>query len=76
MDVTALRESLFDAERRVVEGSERITRQEANIAERDRDGRNTTEAKELLAALRQTQALHVEARDRALADLSKARHRG
>jgi Spy/CpxP family protein refolding chaperone len=49
---------LVEAERHVAESEEHVSTQEGLIAELDRDGHDTTEAKALLETMRQTQALH------------------
>jgi hypothetical protein len=46
-------------------------KQEALIAQLDRDGHDTTEAKKFLATLRETQAVHVEGRERIVKELER-----
>ena len=60
---------LAEAERHIAQGADHVIKQESLIAELDRDGHDTTEAKKVLATLRETQALHVEGRDRILKEL-------
>jgi hypothetical protein len=48
---------------------EHLARQEALIAELERDGHHTKLAKEPLATLRKTQFLHLEDRERLLEEL-------
>jgi hypothetical protein len=62
---------LVQAERHIAQGAEAITRQESLIAQLDRDGHKTREARKVLATMRETQALHVESRDRILRELEE-----
>ncbi len=58
MQRAALQHDLAQAERHVARGGRHLARQEAIIAELDRDGHDTTEALKMLATMRATQALH------------------
>jgi hypothetical protein len=69
MDRAALLQHLAQAEHHVAEGRRHLARQEELIAELDRDGHDTTEARKLLATLRATQALHQEDVERLLGQL-------
>ena len=60
----ALLQQLIEGERGVAEGQAYLTRQEALVAQLDRDGHDTTEAKLLLATMRKAQSLDVQERDR------------
>jgi Spy/CpxP family protein refolding chaperone len=64
MDPEILQQHLFQAEEHVALGEQHISRQRELIAELDRDGHDTKEARQLLATFEQLQALHVEDRDR------------
>ena len=60
------------AERHVAEGAQHIARQHDLIAELQRDGHETATAVELLRTFEQSQANHIENRDRIRAELSSA----
>ena len=60
---------LAQAERHVARGNEHISRQESLIAEMDRHGHNTMDARKLLDTLRKTQALHRQDMERLLREL-------
>jgi hypothetical protein len=64
-----LLERLEQAERRVTLSERHVERQREIIAELERDGRDSTQAKELLAAFLATQATHVSGRDWLLREL-------
>lgn len=70
MDRALLLQHLAQAERHIVLGEEHLTIQEALIADLERDGHDTEGAKEVLATMLQSQAIHVEARDRILRELN------
>lgn len=53
-----LLQQLVEAERHIAQSEEHISTQEGLIAELDRDGHDTTEARAILDTLRQTQAVH------------------
>jgi hypothetical protein len=59
---------LAQAERHVAEGEQHIARQRKLIAELERDGHDTTTAIELLRTFEESQATHVENRDRIRAE--------
>ena len=60
---------LAQAERHVAEGMRHIAKQEALIANLDRDGHDTAEAIKMLGTLRTTQALHEQQVERCLREL-------
>jgi hypothetical protein len=66
MDKGTLREHLAQAETHVTEGERHIAEQKARIADLTRDGHAhaAEQARELLAVLLDSQALHVRDRDR------------
>ncbi|SCB54784.1 hypothetical protein GA0061098_103052 [Bradyrhizobium shewense] len=66
-----LQQHLVMAERHVALGEKHVLKQEALIAELDRDGHNTADALKLLAIMRATQRLHRQDRDRLLADFDR-----
>lgn len=70
MDRAILLQSLAQAEKHVALGEKHITRQESLIAELDRDGHDTNGARDVLATLLQSQAIHLESRARILRELS------
>ena len=72
MDRQTMLKHLAMVERHVAEGEIRLSRQRALIAELDRDGHDTADARAILATIRETQRLHVEDRDRILKELSSA----
>lgn len=65
-----LLQHLAQAERHIALGDQHLARQEALIAELDCNGHDTDGAKQVLATMRQSQALHVDARDRILGELN------
>ncbi len=73
MDRKWLSDALRLAQSHVEEGEAHLRRQQAIIAELESDGHDSTLAREILATLENTQALHVEARDRLIKELSAAR---
>jgi Fe2+ or Zn2+ uptake regulation protein len=64
-----LLERLEQADRRVTLGERHVERQREIIAELERNGRDSTQARELLAVFLATQATHVSWRDRLLEEL-------
>ena len=66
-----LQQPLAMAERHVALGEHHLARQEALIAELDRDGHDTADALKLLATMRATQRLHRQERNRLLAELGR-----
>jgi hypothetical protein len=70
MDRALLLQHLAQAERHIVLGEEHLTIQEALIADLEREGHDTEGAKEVLATMLQSQAVHVETRDRILRELN------
>ncbi|MGX4771138.1 hypothetical protein ACWAUC_15255 [Bradyrhizobium guangdongense] len=72
MERAILQQHLAMAERHVALGEEHLERQEALIAELDRDGYDTTDALKLLATMRATQQLHLQDRNRLLAELERS----
>jgi len=71
MDRAILKEHLAQAERHASRGKQHLARQEEIIAELDRDGHDTTEARKVLATLRQTQVLHEQEVERLLRELGR-----
>ncbi|MBR0695817.1 hypothetical protein [Bradyrhizobium lablabi] len=71
MDRTALLEQLKEAERNISEGVSRLARQEVQIVELDREGRESQRAKIVLATLKEMLARHYEDRERILMELKK-----
>ena len=69
MNRDLLLRNLAQAERHVARGNEHISRQESLIAEMDRRGHDTVDARRLLDTLRKTQALHREDVGRLLREL-------
>lgn len=59
------------AERHVIEGDQRVNRQERLVAELDRHGHSTTEARKLLGNFYDVQRLHLEHRSRMLRELQE-----
>jgi hypothetical protein len=57
--------------RHIDEGADYVIKQQAIIAGLDRDGHDTTDAKQLLATLLETVALHIESRNRILQLLNR-----
>jgi hypothetical protein len=71
MDRAMLQQHLAEAERHASAGLRHLSRQETLIAELDRDGHDTTEARKVLATLRTTQSLHEQDVERILGELAK-----
>ncbi|WP_050405829.1 hypothetical protein [Bradyrhizobium embrapense] len=71
MDRVILEQYLALAERHAAQGRQHVARQENLIAELDRDGHDTTEARKVLDTLRITQALHEQDVERILGELTK-----
>ncbi|MGX1164257.1 hypothetical protein AB7M16_000523 [Bradyrhizobium sp. USDA 372] len=70
MDREILQQHLALAQRHASMGEKHIARQESLIAELDRDGHDTAEARKILATLRDTQRLHEQDVERLLTQLS------
>jgi hypothetical protein len=64
------------SERHIAQGDTHLVKQETLIVKLDRDGHDTTDALALLATMRATQALHLQDRERILAELGGAQERG
>lgn len=62
---------LQEAERHVAEGARHIVEQEQRIAELDRDGHDTVQARKLLETFRSVQLEHVAHRDHILRELEQ-----
>ena len=71
MDRAILKQHLAQAERNATRGKQHVARQEGMIAELDRDGHDTTEARKVLVTLRQTQVLHEQEVERLLRELGR-----
>ena len=69
MDRATLEQMLVQAERHVTLGEHHIARQREIIAKLERNGHDSTKAKELLAVFLATQVSHVIGRDRLLKEL-------
>jgi hypothetical protein len=69
MNRDLLLQHLAQAERHVARGNVHISRQETLIAEMDRHGHDTIDARKLLVTLRTTQALHRQDVERLLREL-------
>jgi hypothetical protein len=63
-------EHLALAERHIAEGDRRLARQVDLIAELDRDGYDTKDARMILVTMQDTQALHRDDRERILRELA------
>lgn len=70
MDREILKQHLALAQRHASMGEKHIARQESLVAELDRDGHDTAEARKILATLRDTQRLHEQDVERLLTQLS------
>jgi hypothetical protein len=75
MNRTLLLAHLARAERLVLQGEARLANQEALLAQLERHGHPADEARELLATIRQAQALHIGDRDRIRKELEQAEAR-
>jgi hypothetical protein len=64
MDRSTLLEHLAQARRHVAAGKRLIARQRELVAELERDGHDSSTAKQLLRIFEETQKLHVADRDR------------
>jgi hypothetical protein len=64
-------QELAQADRYVAEGRRHIVRQEELIAKLDRNGQDAEEARAILDTLEDTQALHIQHRDRILRELEQ-----
>jgi hypothetical protein len=64
MDQEILQQHLFQAEEHVALGERHIERQHELIAELEREGHDTANAKDLLATFEGLQEMHVADRDR------------
>jgi hypothetical protein len=71
MDHQTILQHLALAERHIVEGEERLVRQQELIAELDRDGHDTKQARAILATMQVTQALHYQDRELILTELEQ-----
>jgi hypothetical protein len=71
MNRTILLQQLEEAERHIAQGASYLAQQEATIAELDREGCDTQQARIILATLRDTQAFHQQERERILKELEK-----
>jgi hypothetical protein len=71
MDRKLEQRHLQEAERHVAQGLEHIDKERRIIAELDRDGHDTSTARELLKTLEQSQRMHEEHRDHIKAELTR-----
>jgi len=76
MQLKMLEEHLAQCERHVALGERHLSRQREIIAELDRDGHDSTKARELLVILGDTQDMHIAHRDRLRDDLANAAAKG
>ena len=72
MDPAAIQHHLTQAERHAAEGRQLVARQEALIAELDRDGHDATGARKVLEILQDTQMLHEADVQRLIEELQAA----
>jgi len=72
LDPNILRRHLALAERHAADGRRHIERQDALIARLDRKGHDTTDARKLLATLRESQENHEADMARLLSELGSA----
>ncbi|MDA9464989.1 hypothetical protein [Bradyrhizobium sp. CCBAU 53415] len=70
MDRNMLLRHLAMAKRHVTLGENHLARQEALLAELDRDGHDTTDTLAIQETMRHTQTLQMQDRDRLLAQLA------
>jgi hypothetical protein len=75
MDQGALQHHLAQAERHIARGVVHLARQRELIAELDRAGHDTEEARAILDTLMETQVLHLQDRDFLLGLASQREHR-
>ena len=73
MNRAILLQHLAQAEQHLVLGEGHLTSQQALIAELERDGHDTEEAREVLATMLQSQAVHVQGRERIPRELDDCR---
>ena len=66
-----LLEHLALAQKHVADGERHVRRQRELVAELDRDGHDTWQAKDLLRLFEELQVIHVSGRDRLLNELSE-----
>jgi hypothetical protein len=64
MNVAALKDLFLEAETRVARGQRMVRLQRRIVTDLERDGRDTNEAREVLVALEEIEAILVESRDR------------
>jgi hypothetical protein len=74
MDRNALRRYLAQTERHIARGKVHLARQQAMIADLARGGHKTEEALAILHTLRQTQALHLQGRERLVGLAAQREH--
>ena len=73
MDPALISDHLAAAEGHVAEGLAHLNHQRSIIAELERDGHDATLARELLATLEETQAMHIVNRDQLAEELRLAK---
>ena len=69
MNRATIERRLREVEQHIARGADRIARQHDIIAELERDGHNSTKAKELLVIFEESQQLHTATRERILEEL-------
>jgi hypothetical protein len=72
VELSMLKDHLALAERHAAEGEARIVKQHDIIAELERDGHDTKQARDLLRVFEETQVSFVADRDRLRSEVSKA----
>jgi hypothetical protein len=73
MQLDVLRADLADAEGRVAESARHVSAQRAVVAELERTGGNSAQARRLLDVLERIQDKHIADRNRLAAELAAAR---
>jgi hypothetical protein len=72
MDRATIEEHLEQARRHVAEGEEHVARQQQIVDELERDGHDTTQAREVLKVFEETLATHVADQERLEQELASA----
>ena len=70
MDHATIADHLAQAERHVVAGERTLAHQRGLVAELERDGHDTSQARALLVQFEELQALHISNRDRLRRELA------
>jgi hypothetical protein len=72
MKIGTILERLATAEKHAAAGAKLLERQRIAVRERERDGLDTTESRDLLVQLENAQQLHLAERDRLWAELARS----